>query len=76
MKRRYHKEPKLQLKYQVQQEYYREDGTWITDQYPVVYDTEAEAEACKKRIAGASPREFGGWMQPDACLSVTTCYCA
>lgn len=57
-------------RFMVQQEYYREDGNWMTDDYPVIYETEQEAEACKERIANADPREFGGWLQPEALLLV------
>lgn len=66
--------PRLQERWQVIQEYYREDGSWMTEPYPVVYDTEDEAEACRDRISKGDPREFGGWVQPDAILSTTRCW--
>lgn len=70
------RQPKEQIRWQVQQEYYNEAGEWIIDPYPVVYGTEADAEACKERIATADPRECGDWLQPDAVLYVTDCICS
>jgi hypothetical protein len=68
---------KLHTKYQVMQEYYREsDGELMTDGYPIVYDTEEEAQECLKRLMSGSPKEIGGWVEPEAVLYVTDIQCA
>lgn len=66
-----------QIKWQVMQRYFRDgDDDPLTDGYPVVYDTRAEAQATLEAIEAGGPGVFGGWMEPGAELYVTGIECS
>lgn len=66
---------KPQMKFEVAREYFSENGDYLTEPYFTVYDTEAEAEACKARLLAGDNREFHGFVQEDDHLIVRTCWC-
>lgn len=77
MSRRYRKqEPKLFERWQVQREYFTDEGDLCLDGYPVVHATKAEAEAELEKIKGDDHTCWGGWYNPGDTLYVSSVWCS